>query len=108
MSRRLVALVIATGTALTAHAHGEEVLVSFYAQAITVTVVLLSLRFVPGLRLHWVAGVAGCIAGVVASWLVTADLPYMQNQLIITAVAVITPPVVAALSVYVARRYTSI
>lgn len=107
MHARVLALAMTAGTALPAYAHGEEVLTYFYAQGLIVVAVLLLIRFVPTFRLHSIAGVVGCAAGVVASWLLTADLQYPKNQFFITTVGIVTPPAFAALFVYLARRYAS-
>ena len=103
----LTAFIAASAVAAPAYAHGEQVLVSFYAQAIAVVAVLLSLRLIAAFRAHWVAGFFGCIAGVVVSWLTTASMPYMEHRVLITVLGVLLPAILAALCAYAARRYAA-
>jgi hypothetical protein len=107
MRPKLVAFVATSVLTSSASAHGEEVLLSFYAQAVAVVAVLLCLGLITALREHWAAGTFGCLGGVVTSWLATARVPYMENRAIITVIGVLVPPFLAGLSVYVAHRYAS-
>ncbi|MBS0311382.1 MAG: hypothetical protein JSR88_08620 [Proteobacteria bacterium] len=101
----LIAFVAGSAIAAPAYAHGEQILVSFYAQAIAVAAVLLSIRLVSALRAYWVAGLFGCFAGVVVSWFATGNIPYMENQVLITVVGIALPIAFTVLCVFAARRY---
>jgi hypothetical protein len=87
-----------------AYAHGEEILLSIYAQVAAVVATLLFVWLVPAVRAHWLAGSAGCIAGVVLAWALTGHLPYMQYRAIFTTVGVLAPIGVAAVCVFLARK----
>ena len=100
----LIALITGSAMAAPAYAHGEQVLVSFYAQAIAVAAVLVSLRLVSAFRAHWVAGAFGCFVGVVVSWFATLNMPYLANQVLITAVGVVLPVAFAVLCIFAARQ----
>lgn len=102
---KLITLIGASVVAAPAYAHGKQVLVSLYAQAIAVAAVLLSLRLVSAFRARRVAGLFGCFMGVVVSWFATANMPYMENQVLITVVGVTLPSAFALLCVFAARRY---
>lgn len=88
-----------------AEAHGEEVLVSLFAEAVTVLGILLALGVSRPLRAHAGAGVFGCIAGVVLDWHLTGDLPYRENQRLITLLGIAIPLLLSAAFVLLASRY---
>ena len=90
-----------------AHAHGQEVLTSIYAQLATVIVVVIVLFRVREIRRYWIMGLLGCITGMVLSWWVTADMPYRRNATLITAIAVASPILLTALAVFAAARWSS-
>jgi hypothetical protein len=102
--RRFLTCLVGILIATPAYAHGQDVLVSMFAQAASVAVVLFLLFAVPALRRYWPAGLLGCIIGVLVSWLLTADIPYMANITSITIVDICCPVVFAALSIVVANR----
>lgn len=84
-------------------AHGEGMLVTLYAELLTVTMVILVLRFSPRFRPFWLGGTISCIVGVIASWFATARMAYFANQALITAISVALP-VLAAAAYLVWRR----
>ena len=79
-----------------AHAHGEEVLVSFYAQAIAVVVCFAGLQFLPVARPHRLVGSIACIAGVVLAEFVISDVPYNDNRVVITIAMIVLPIMLTA------------
>jgi hypothetical protein len=97
MSRKLAVLSLLSVFPSIALAHGEEVLVPILLQLLTVIVTVLSLFIVRRFRPCLVGGVLMCVAGVVASWLITGPLPFFENQLLITLVNVICPPAATAI-----------
>lgn len=105
--KSLIAFIAGSAIVAPAYAHGEQILVSFYAQAIAVAAVLLSLRLFSAFRAHWVAGLSGCFAGVVVSWFVTGNMPYMENQALITIIGIMLPIAFAILCVFAARYYAN-
>ena len=86
-----------------AHAHGEEVLVSLYAQAIAVVACFVGLQFVPVAKPHRLSGSIACIAGVVLAEFVVSNVPYNDNRAVITIAMVIFPILAAAGSVLIGR-----
>lgn len=89
-----------------AFAHGEDVLVTLYAELLTIITIILALRMVPAFRRYWRGGSAFCILGVIAAWLVTWRLPYRDNQHLITALSVALPLLATAAYVIWRRRRT--
>lgn len=104
MHRKWSLPAVALFTAMPAYAHGEEVLATVFAQFIAVAGTIVALRLLPKARPHWVAGLAGCISGVVISWVLTGALPYTEHRTLITVIEVGVPLGLSALCVYVARR----
>jgi hypothetical protein len=102
---RLTALLAATCFALPAHAHGQEVLTSLYAQLASVTVALTALFGVRECRRYWLAGLLGCISGTVLSWWVTGGMPYRQHANLITLILAVAPIAFLSLSIFAASRW---
>ena len=94
----LIALAIASP----AHAHGEDVLLSIYAQGGSIVVVLLLLFGIATLRRYWLVGLIGLIAGTVASWNITGNWPYTENRVRITVIDVTFPLAFTVIAVLVA------
>jgi hypothetical protein len=91
-------------TSQLAHAHGEEVLVSIYAE-------LASIALCVGLLLVWrrakpyrLIGVVACLIGLIVQNWAVSDIPYMQRRNVITAAGFIVPVVAAMLAIYVSPR----
>ena len=99
---RLLIAIGAVFIAFPAHAHGEEVLVSIFAQVASVIAVVLALFAVRAFRSYWIPGLLGCISGTVLSEWATGDMPYRQNAALITAICAGAPIVFTALSVLAA------
>jgi hypothetical protein len=91
MIRKRIAIVPLAALPVQAYAHGEEVLVTIYAELLTIVFVIVAFRLVPRLRRFWLGGVIACILGVVASCLATAGMPYRENMILITAISVALP-----------------
>jgi hypothetical protein len=91
--------------AFPAHAHGQDVLVSIFAQLASLIIVLAVLFGVRAFRRHWISGLLGCISGTIFSWWVTGGMPYRQNANLITAIDAASPIVFTALSILVALRW---
>lgn len=91
-------------TSQLAHAHGEDVLSSIYAE-------LASIALCAGLLFLWrrakpyrLIGSVACIIGlVVENWAVSV-IPYMKHRNLISAAGFIVPAVATMLAVYVAQR----
>jgi hypothetical protein len=106
---RAIAL-IALAIAGPAQAHGEDVLLSIYAQGGSIIVVLLLLFGIATLRRYWLVGLIGLIAGTVASWNITGNWPYTENRVRITVIDVAFPlafTVIAVLVAYLVVRRRS-
>ena len=103
MVRKRAALVSLLMVPTLALAHGEDILVTIYAELLTVVAIVLALRLVPSFRRSRLGGTIFCIIGVIASWLVTSDMPYTDNQTLITTISVVLPLV--ATSVYLVWRH---
>ena len=105
MRYRLSVLFILLSAAPLAHAHGEEILVSFYAQAIVVVACFAGLQFLSIARPHRLAGAIACIAGVVFAELSVSNIPYNDNRILIT-IAMIVAPIIATVGfVLIGRAY---
>ena len=94
MYRRPINLLVLLGAAPFAQAHGEEVLVSFYAQAIAVIACFACLQLLPVARPHRLAGLIAAVAGVVIVEFSVADIPYQDHRMAIT-VAMVTVPILS-------------
>jgi phosphate/sulfate permease len=86
-----------------AQAHGEEILVSFYAQAIAVVACFAGLQFLPVARPHRIVGVIACLAGVVFAEIAVSNVPYSDNRIAITIAMVIIPILATFASVFLGR-----
>ena len=105
MCRRVLSLIALLAVAPFAHAHGEDILVSFYAQAIAVVVCFAGLQLLPAARAHRLFGFIACIAGVVVADFAVSDITYNDNRIVITIAMVVTPIISTAGGVLVARAY---
>ena len=90
-SAQLIAFVSLALLPPLAFAHGQAVLVTIYAELLTIGFVVLFLLVVPKFRSFWLGGTTTCFLGVVGAWLVTSTIPYSDNQILITAISVILP-----------------
>ena len=100
----LIASLVACAWAVPAFAHGEDLLRSVYAQLAAVLVTFVALGVVPALRKHRIAGVVGCLLGVVGSWLATFNLPYQANHVSVTVLLVALPLALAMIAIAAARH----
>lgn len=89
-----------------ANAHGEEFLVSLYAQAISAVVCLAGLQFLPVARPHRLLGSIACIAGVMLAEFVVSDVPYDDNRVVITIAMIALPITLAAGAVVIGMAST--
>jgi hypothetical protein len=90
-----------------AHAHGEEVLESVYAELASITVCAILLFSWHRAVDHRAIGLVACVASlVVGNWAVS-DLPYMQYRYLITAVGFVIPIVATVSAIYVSHRLAS-
>ena len=106
-SAQLIAFVSLALLPLLAFAHGQAVLVTIYAEFLTIVFIVLFLLVVPKFRSFWFGGTIVCFLGVVGSWLATSAIPYSSNQILITAISVILPLLsTAAYLVWRCRRIT--
>ena len=103
MRHRSVILLMLLAIAPFAQAHGEEVLVSFYAQAIAVIACFACLQLLPVARPHRLAGLIAGVAGVVIVELAVADIPYHDNRMAITIAMVIVPVLATVSAVLIGR-----
>jgi hypothetical protein len=99
-------LLLASASSL-AHAHGEEILVTVYAElasiAICAMVVLSWHRAVS----HRVIGLMACLVSVIVGNWAVSDLPYMQYRNLITAVGFIAPLAATISAIYVSHHLAS-
>ena len=73
---RWLSLLILTSVSRIAHAHGEDVLISIYAELVSIGLCIAFLFFWPQEKPYRVIGFIGCLAGVVAGNWVFLELPY--------------------------------
>lgn len=74
-----------------ASAHGEEILMTIGAQLATVLVIIVGLFVVGKFQRYLMGGVLTCVAGVILSWVLTGQMPYFENQMLITLIDVVFP-----------------
>ena len=74
-----------------AHAHGEEVLVSVYAELVSIVLCALVLFTWRRALAHRLIGLAACVGSIVVEHWAVSDLPYMQYRKLITAAGFIVP-----------------
>jgi hypothetical protein len=74
-----------------AHAHGEEVLVSVYAQLVSIAACALVLFTWRRALAHRVTGLLACVGSIVVEQWAISGLPYMQYRTLITAAGFIVP-----------------
>jgi hypothetical protein len=91
-------------TSQLAHAHGEDVLVSIYAELVSVALCVGVLYLWRRVRRYRRTGVLACIAGLILVNLAFLHTPYDENRELITAAGIIVPIVMTMLAVYVAQR----
>ena len=91
MRHRPIILFMLLAISQAAQAHGEEILVSFYAQAIAVVACFAGLQFSPVARPYRLIGVIACVAGVMLAEFAVSEVPYNDNRIAITIAMVITP-----------------
>lgn len=87
-----------------AHAHGEEILTSIFAELTSVVLCLVFLFLHPRAKPYRGIGFFACVAGVVTENWVLADLLYMQYRHLITVAGLIAPPTSVLLAVYFKKR----
>ncbi len=88
---RWIYLVVLSLVSRAAHAHGEDVLTSIYAEIISVALCIAFLFLRKEAKPFCAIGFAACIAGVIAVNWALADVPYLQNQSMIMVVEFIMP-----------------
>lgn len=99
-----IILILLLGFALPAYAHGEDAFTSLFLQLFAVVVTFILLAIVPSLKRHSAIGVVGCLLGVAVSWILTADIPFWDNQTLITILSVAMPLGFAAIAILLARH----
>lgn len=77
-------------------AHGEEILVTIGAQLAVVIAIVIALFAVRRFQPYLMGGILTCVAGVVLSWVITANMPYFENKILIAAIDVCSPLVANA------------
>lgn len=102
--RRWVYLLVLASVSRLAHAHGEEVLMSIYAELASITLCITFLFIWHRVRPYRVIGAVACVIGVILGNWAVSGLPYMQYRNLITAVGLIVPLAATVLAIYVARR----
>ena len=105
-SRWLYLLVFASVSQL-AHAHGEEVLTSIYAEIASITLCITLLFIWRRAKPYRVIGVVACMVGVIVENWAVSGVPYMQYRNLITAVGFIVPVAATMLAVCVSQRIAS-
>ena len=74
-----------------AHAHGEDVLTSIYAEIISIALCLAFLFLRKEAKQYRTIGFTACVIGVVGANWALSDVPYSQYQSLVAAVGVIVP-----------------
>jgi uncharacterized membrane protein len=87
------------GAPCTAVAHGEEVLVSVFAEGLVLILVIAVSAFWSARLSRKLFTMAGALVGTVAAWVTTAEIPYRSHALFITIIHVLLPLIGAALCV---------
>ncbi|MBF4987356.1 hypothetical protein [Methylophilus sp. 14] len=98
-----IILILLLGFALPAYAHGEDAFTSLFLQLFAVVGTFILLAVVPGLKRYSSIGVIGCLLGVAVSWILTADIPFSDNQTLITIISVAMPLGFAAIAIFLAK-----
>ncbi|THC45311.1 hypothetical protein [Massilia sp. Mn16-1_5] len=102
--KRCLGFLCLAATSQIAQAHGEEVLVSIYAQLLSVALCVLFLLFWRAARPYRLIGMAACIAGLaVADWAL-APVPYTEHQTLVTTVGFVVPIITSLSAVSISRR----
>jgi hypothetical protein len=91
-------------TSQLAHAHGEEVLTSIYAELASIALCVGLLFLWRRARPYRLIGVVACIIGLIVENWAVSDIPYMKHRNLITAAGLIVPVVATMLAVYIAQR----
>jgi 4-amino-4-deoxy-L-arabinose transferase-like glycosyltransferase len=85
-------------------AHGEDVLATLFAQGLAIVVcVAASFLLLRSRHRTWM-GIAGCVAGVIASWAMTGNMPYNDNRTLIIVLDVALPLLGTFAAVVAARK----
>jgi hypothetical protein len=90
-----------------AFAHGEEAVVLLLAEVVIV-VGCMAASFLL-LRAHhraWL-GILACLVAVAVAWGITLDLPFRDNEALITSLHLVLPVVMTAAAVIIARRFSA-
>jgi hypothetical protein len=107
MAPRLSVFLSLTLLPVAALAHGEEVLVAVYGQAIAVAATLLSLWLVPSFRPSRLVGSLACVVGAALAWLVLGPLPFLEHRALISLAAAAAPVILAVAVVYASKHHAA-
>jgi hypothetical protein len=106
VNRWLCMMIFASVSSL-AHAHGEEVLLSVYAELASIAICLMLLFTWRRAAAHRVIGLVACVAGLfVGNWALSS-LPFLQYGNLITAVGFVVPLAATVSAIYVSHRLDS-
>ena len=86
-----------------AHAHGEEVLVSVFAELASIALCTLVLFTWRRALVHRVVGLVACVGSIVAEYWAVSGLPYMQYRNLITAAGFVLPLAATVSAIYLAH-----
>lgn len=90
-----------------AHAHGEEVLVSVFAQFVSLVICAMLIWKWRRAAGHRIIAVVACVAGVVVGDWAVSGLAYTQYQNLITVVGLIVPLGATVGAIYVSHRFAT-
>jgi hypothetical protein len=96
-------LLLFTLVSPSAHAHGEEVLTSIYAEFASIILCITLLIIWRRAKPYRVIGAVACTIGVIVENWAVGGLPYMQYRNLITAVGFIFPVAATVSAIYVAQ-----
>ena len=97
----IAALALCPSVAL---AHGEDALLLLFGEGIVVVGCSVASFVVLKARRAWV-GIAVCLATVAMAWVITADMPYRDNQTLITSLHLGLPLLATAAAIVIARMF---
>lgn len=86
-----------------AHAHGEDVLTSIYAEIISIVLCLAFLFLRKDVKQYRAVGFTACGIGVIVENWALADVPYSQYQSIVTSLGFSVPLLATFSAVYLSK-----
>ncbi|EEF25171.1 conserved hypothetical protein, partial [Ricinus communis] len=104
---RWLCLLLFSSVSELAHAHGEEVLTSIYAELASITLCITLLFIWRRAKRYRLVGAVACMVSVIIENWAVSGVPYMQYRNLVTAVGFIVPMAATVLAVYISERIVS-